>query len=208
VKHIPQLKNAVGIEHWKGLYNSLGGWTHARKALEKWAAEAEQMGVKFLSGPGGTMTGLELDDSGSMTGIRVASGDVLQADHYILSAGAASPQLLPELSKQLWSKCWTLGHIQLTDEEAAEWKGVPVIDHYELGFMFEPDLDTSKLKNPRNALVTWLTQEQNSSRSAITILDTKTERGPLSTKQAIPVTTPSHDTPVTTQKMASHPKPK
>ncbi|KAM0468463.1 hypothetical protein ACHAP7_010916 [Fusarium lateritium] len=146
VKHVPQLKNAVGIEHWKGLYNSLGGWTHARKALEKWAAEAEQMGVKFLSGPGGTMTELELDDSGSMTGVRVASGDVVQADHYILSAGAASPQLLPELSNQLWSKCWTLGHIQLTDEEAAEWKGVPVIDHYELGFMFEPDPDTKLIK--------------------------------------------------------------
>ncbi|KIL83712.1 hypothetical protein FAVG1_13061 [Fusarium avenaceum] len=146
VKHVPQLKNAVGIEHWKGLYNSLGGWTHARKALEQWASETEKMGVNFVSGPDGTMTGLELDDSGSMTGIRVASGSVLQADHYILSAGAASPQLLPELSKQLWSKCWTLGHIQLTDEEAAEWKGVPVIDHFELGFMFEPDPDTKLIK--------------------------------------------------------------
>lgn len=151
----------MGIEHWKGLYNSLGGWTHARKALEQWASETEKMGVNFVSGPDGTMTGLKLDDSGSMTGIRVASGSVLQADHYILSAGAASPQLLPELSKQLWSKCWTLGHIQLTDEEAAEWKGVPVIDHFELGFMFEPDPDTSKLTNPSNSPVMGLTQEQS-----------------------------------------------
>lgn len=194
----------MGIEHWKGLYNSLGGWTHARKALEKWAAEAEKAGVKFVSGPDGTMTGLELDDSGSMTGIRVVSGDVLKADHYILSTGAASPQLLPELSKQLWSKCWTLGHIQLTDEEAVEWKGVPVIDHYELGFMFEPDPDTSKLTSPRNSPVIRLTQEQNLSRSVIIILDTKTERGPSSTKQATPPTTQSHDTPVTIQKTASH----
>ncbi|KAL7756019.1 hypothetical protein ACKLNR_013012 [Fusarium oxysporum f. sp. zingiberi] len=146
VKCIPQLKNAVGIENWKGLYNSLGGWVHARKALEKWASQSERMGVKFISGLGGTMTGLELDASGSFTGIRVASGGVLHADHYILSTGAASPQLLPELSQQLWSKCWTLGHIQLTDAEAAEWKGVPVIDNYELGFMFEPDPDTKLIK--------------------------------------------------------------
>lgn len=194
----------MGIEHWKGLYNSLGGWTHARKALEQWASETEKMGVNFVSGPDGTMTGLELDDSGSMTGIRVASGSVLQADHYILSAGAASPQLLPELSKQLWSKCWTLGHIQLTDEEAAEWKGVPVIDHFELGFMFEPDPDTSELTSLSDALITWLTQAQSLSRSAITTLDTKTGRGPLSTKQAIPPATQSHDIPVTTQKTASH----
>ncbi|KAG4258947.1 hypothetical protein FPRO03_13413 [Fusarium proliferatum] len=146
VKRVPQLKNAVGIENWKGLYNSLGGWVHARKALEKWAFESENMGVTFASGLGGTMTGLELDASGSMTGIYVASGEVLHADHYILSTGAASPQLLPELSQQLWSKCWTLGHIQLTDEEAAEWKSVPVIDNYELGFMFEPDPDTKLIK--------------------------------------------------------------
>lgn len=145
VKRVPQLKNAVGIENWKGLYNSLGGWVHARKALEKWAFKSESTGVKFISGLGGTMTALELDTSGSMTGIRVASGEVLHADQYILSTGAASPQLLPELSQQLWSKCWTLGHIQLTGEEAAEWKGVPVIDNYELGFMFEPDPDTSGL---------------------------------------------------------------
>jgi sarcosine oxidase/L-pipecolate oxidase len=104
------------------------------------------MGVKFVSGLSGTMTGLELDASDSFTGIRVASGEVLHADHYNLSTGAASPQLLPELSQQLWSKCWTLGHIQLTDKEAAEWKGVPVIDNYELGFMFEPDPDTSRLR--------------------------------------------------------------
>ncbi|KAK2690678.1 hypothetical protein QWA68_010503 [Fusarium oxysporum] len=146
VKRVPQLKNAVGIENWKGLYNSLGGWVHARKALEKWAFQSEKMGVKFISGLGGTMTGLERDTSGSFTGIRVASGEVLHADHYILSTGVASPQLLPELSQQLWSKCWTLGHIQLTDKEAAEWKGVPVIDNYELGFMFEPDPDTKLIK--------------------------------------------------------------
>lgn len=144
IKHVPQLKNAVGIENWKGLYNSYGGWVHARKALEKWASEAEKMGTKFISGSRGTMMGLELDASGTMRGVRVASGEVLRADHYILSTGAASPQLLPELSKQLWSKCWTLGHIQLTEEEAAEWRGVPVIYNYELGFMFEPDPDTSK----------------------------------------------------------------
>ncbi|KAM5349462.1 hypothetical protein ACJ41O_005967 [Fusarium nematophilum] len=146
VQHVPQLKNAVGIEHWKGLFNSLGGWAHSRKALEKWAAEAEQMGVKFVSGPKGTMMSLELDPSGAMTGIRVASGHVLHADHYILSTGAASPQVLPELSQQLWSKCWTLGHIELTDEEIAEWKGVPVIDNFELGFMFEPDPETKRIK--------------------------------------------------------------
>jgi sarcosine oxidase/L-pipecolate oxidase len=144
VSHVPQLQNAPDLESWNGLFNSIGGWVHSRKALEKWGAEAERLGVKFISGSRGTMTGLEVDSEGNLQGIRVASGDVLRADQYILSTGAASPQVIPELSQQLWSKCWTLAHIELTEDEIAHWKGVPVIDHFELGFMFEPDPETRK----------------------------------------------------------------
>ncbi|KAH6890280.1 FAD dependent oxidoreductase [Thelonectria olida] len=146
VSHVPQLQNAPDLEKWNGLFNSIGGWVHSRKALEKWAAEAERLGAKFISGSRGTMTGLQVNSEGELLGIRVASGDVLCADQYILSTGAASPQVVPELSQQLWSKCWTLAHIELTEEEIIQWKGVPVIDHFELGFMFEPDPETHRIK--------------------------------------------------------------
>ncbi|KAF7560317.1 hypothetical protein G7046_g3838 [Stylonectria norvegica] len=145
-RHAPQLRHARGIENWKGLFNSQGGWAHARKALEKWAAAAQQMGVRFISGPRGTMTGMELDGAGKLSGIRVASGHVLRADRYILATGAASPQLLPELATELWSKCWSLAHIELTEEEVAQWKGIPVVDNFELGFTFEPDPETRRMK--------------------------------------------------------------
>jgi sarcosine oxidase/L-pipecolate oxidase len=145
VKHCPQLAGAVNIEEWKGLWNAEAGWVHARKALEKLAAESERMGVKFVSGPGGTMTGLELDSKKALLGVKVASGEVIKADRYILSTGAASPGLLPGiLSTQLWSKCWTLAHVALTDEEIEQWKRIPVVDNMELGFTFEPDPETSK----------------------------------------------------------------
>ncbi|KPM43774.1 hypothetical protein AK830_g2803 [Neonectria ditissima] len=144
--YVPQLRDAPGIEEWKGAFNSQGGWAHARKALEKWGAEAQKMGVTFVSGPGGTMTGLQLGSSGTLSGIRVASGEVLHADRYILSTGAASPEVLPELANELWSKCWPLAHVELTDDEVAQWKGIPVVDHFEFGFTFEPDPET-KLMN-------------------------------------------------------------
>lgn len=143
-RHVPQLQKSLHLDNWKGLYNRQGGWVHARKALEKWAAKAQQLGVRFISGPQGTMTGLSIDAQGCFTGIKVASGDIIRADQYVLSTGAASPEVLPELSEQLWSKCWTLSHIELTEEEVAEWKGIPVIDHFELGFTFEPDPETSE----------------------------------------------------------------
>ncbi|KAK2028585.1 FAD dependent oxidoreductase [Colletotrichum zoysiae] len=145
-KHVPQLRNANGIDKWKGLWNSQGGWAHAKKSLEKWGQEALEMGVEFVSGPEGTMTGLSTDGSGNLVGIQVASGGVVSADRYILCTGAASPAVLPELSREMWTKCWSLAHIELTDEEIAQWRGIPVVDNFELGFTFEPDPETKWMK--------------------------------------------------------------
>ncbi|KAK2060846.1 FAD dependent oxidoreductase [Colletotrichum caudatum] len=145
-KHVPQLRNANGIDRWKGLWNSQGGWAHAKKSLEKWGQEALEMGVEFVSGPEGTMTGLSIDGSGNLVGIQVASGGVMRADRYILCTGAASPALLPELSREMWTKCWSLAHIELTDLEIAQWRGIPVVDNFELGFTFEPDPETKWMK--------------------------------------------------------------
>lgn len=101
--------------------------------------------MKFVSGADGTMTSLEIEDE-KLVGIKVASGKILKASQYIISTGAASPALLPEISSQLWSKCWTLAHIELTEAEVAEYKGMPVVDNLELGFFFEPDPVTRWIK--------------------------------------------------------------
>ncbi|KAF6806645.1 fructosyl amine:oxygen oxidoreductase [Colletotrichum sojae] len=146
VKHVPQLRDANGIEEWKGLWNSQGGWAHSRKAIERWGQAAADLGVKFVSGPEGTMTGLRLDPSGKLDGVEVASGGVVRADRYVLCTGAASPEVLPELSREMWTKCWTLAHVEFSEEEVAQWKGVPVIDNFELGFTFEPDPETRWMK--------------------------------------------------------------
>lgn len=45
-----------------------------------------------------------------------------------------------------WSKCWTLAHIELTEEEVKVFKGIPVVDNHELGFTFEPDPETRWMK--------------------------------------------------------------
>ncbi|KAK7561914.1 FAD dependent oxidoreductase [Phyllosticta citricarpa] len=147
VKHVPQLAKAKGIADWKGFWNPQAGWAHARKALEKVGSEAMKLGVKFIGGPSGQMTGLSLSPSGSLLGIKVASGAIHSASHYILCTGAASPALLPSLlAPHLWSKCWTLGHIECSDDELAAFAGCPVVDNRELGFFFEPDPETRRIK--------------------------------------------------------------
>ena len=37
------------------------------------------------------------------------------------------------------AQAWVYAHIQLTPEEAAEYKGVPVVYNGEVGFFFEPN---------------------------------------------------------------------
>lgn len=91
------------------------------------------------------MTSLETS-GGRVTGVKVASGEVHRAAKYILCTGANSPLLLPELSPQLWSKCWTAAHIEVTEEELAEFKNMPIVDNHELGFFFEPDPETRLIK--------------------------------------------------------------
>ncbi|TVY43892.1 L-saccharopine oxidase [Lachnellula occidentalis] len=145
IRHVPQLQNSRDLSTWKGLWNKHAGWAHAHDAMKKLGKEAQDLGVQFVSGLDGTMTGLEISD-GQLVGIKVASGKVVKSAHYILCTGAASPSLLPELSNQLWSKCWTLAHIELTEKELAEYRNMPVVDNHELGFFFEPDPKTRWLK--------------------------------------------------------------
>lgn len=144
VKCCPILSASPAIDTWKGQWNSQAGWAHSRAAMERWASEARAMGVKFLSGAAATMSGLEIDQNEQLVGVRVESGDVLSADRYILCAGAASPRLLPDLlSPVLRPVCTLVGHLELTDDEYSQWKGIPVIDNLELGYAFEPEHETS-----------------------------------------------------------------
>ncbi|KAI9736313.1 MAG: hypothetical protein M1834_001199 [Cirrosporium novae-zelandiae] len=147
IRHVPQLKDTKTLSNWKGLWNQHAGWAHASKAMEKVASEAQKLGVTFVSGPDGEMVSLETTTSpNKITGIKTASGKIWTASHYILCTGAASPALLPELSPQLWSKCWTAAHISLTPSELSQFQNMPVVDNHELGFFFEPDPETSLLK--------------------------------------------------------------
>ncbi|KAJ6440100.1 fructosyl amine:oxygen oxidoreductase [Purpureocillium lavendulum] len=147
IRHCPNLSNSPAISTWKGQWNSCAGWVQSSKAMETWAGEARARGVKFLSGQAATMVSLERDEDGQLAGVRVKSGKVLSADHYVLCIGAASSVILPHLTSSILRPVGTLvAYIELTDEEYSKWKGIPVIDNLELGYAFEPDHETKRIK--------------------------------------------------------------
>lgn len=60
--------------------------------------------------------------------------------------GTSPVQLLGLLPADLWKRSWCYAHITLSDEEAKQYRDMPVINNRELGYLFEPDLEFNRLK--------------------------------------------------------------
>ncbi|CRG88447.1 fructosyl amine:oxygen oxidoreductase [Talaromyces islandicus] len=125
--------------NWKGVFREKGaGWAFARGALEAARHEAARLGVRFLTGVIKGNVQRLLYSSTDIIGAQTAEGREHRADRTILCAGANSDQLF-DFERQLRPTAWTLAHIQMTDEERALWKGLPVLFN-------EPDEQNGELK--------------------------------------------------------------
>ncbi|RBR19194.1 uncharacterized protein FIESC28_05659 [Fusarium coffeatum] len=131
---------------WKGFYKSEGsGWVHARKAMTAAFEESKRLGVKFITGsPQGEVESLVFED-GDVKGAKTVDGKEHRADRTILSAGASAERFL-DFENQIRPTAWTLGHIQMTPEEAKLYKNLPVLFNINKGFFMEPDEDLHQLK--------------------------------------------------------------
>lgn len=131
---------------WKGWLNKSGaGWIHAKKAMISAYTEAKRLGVNFITGsPQGNVVSL-VYENGDVVGAKTSDGVIHRADQTILAAGAGSDRLL-DFKKQLRPTAWTLSHIQMTPEEAKQYKDLPVLFNIAKGFFMEPDEDKHELK--------------------------------------------------------------
>lgn len=130
-------KETNRFNNWKGYYQKKNcGWTFASLALKNVSLECIKLGAKIITD---NVTELLFDnDNKNCLGIKTYSGLEILADKTILCAGANSVKLL-DFENQLLAKCWTVGHIKLTNQEIEKLKGSPVILNIDKGFVFEPD---------------------------------------------------------------------
>ncbi|OOQ91537.1 hypothetical protein PEBR_08499 [Penicillium brasilianum] len=127
------------VKGWKGLFCGDGGWLAAAKAIDAIGEFLRKQGVKFGFGGAGTFKRpLFAADCVTCIGVETANGTQYLADKIVLAAGAWSPTLI-DLEGQCVSKAWVFAHIQLTPQEAAEYKNTPVVYDGEYGFFFEPN---------------------------------------------------------------------
>lgn len=132
---IAPILNKGTLPGWHGYFQrDEGGWVHAANTMRAVANEIKLLGGKFIIDE---VKSLSFSD-GIVTGCKSISGKEYFAKKVVLATGASSVKFL-DFKNQLMAKCWTLGHIKLTAQEAELLKGIPVIRSLEGGFFFEPD---------------------------------------------------------------------
>ncbi|KAI1639226.1 FAD dependent oxidoreductase [Biscogniauxia mediterranea] len=136
---------------WRGFKKSKAGWVFAKGAIIAAQQEAERLGAKFVTGTEGKVVELIFSNRSNtagqrhLEGVKTADGTIHRADTTILSSGA-NADLMFDLKSQLRPTAWTLAHIQMTAEEAALYKDLPVLFNIEKGFFIEPSAETHELK--------------------------------------------------------------
>lgn len=139
---------------WSGYFNKHAGYAKAAKALEHAAAVCKDLGVIIVTGDDGYAIELlydgEADGGRACVGVKTANGSLHNASRTILCLGAHLGSLLPEITRNVTAKAWSVAHIQLSPEEASQMKGCPVVMCRDIGFFFEPDEDTSLIKLSAN----------------------------------------------------------
>ncbi|WVF66954.1 hypothetical protein IAT40_001697 [Kwoniella sp. CBS 6097] len=127
------------IKGWKAVFCKDGGWLAAAKAINSIGEVMKQKGVKFGFGGAGSFKKPLFDNDGrTCIGVETIDGTKYYGDKVVLAAGAWSPALV-DLEEQCCSKAWVYAHMQLTPEEAADFKDAPVVYNTDLGFFFEPN---------------------------------------------------------------------
>ena len=90
--------------------------------------ECERLGVEFIAGESGTVTGFVQDpnDANTVIGVRTENRTIWQAKKVIVSVGTYSETLL-DFKNQLHTVGYPVTHIRMTEEQYQRYKELPVV---------------------------------------------------------------------------------
>ncbi|KAL3457711.1 FAD dependent oxidoreductase [Aspergillus heterothallicus] len=134
---------------WHGYLNRFDGYAHSGNALAAVYRATQAAGVSFYLGDEGAVKEIVYVSTlrgQKSAGIRTKNGRFHPSSLVIVAAGAGVSRLVPEIGSSVVAKSWSVAHVNLTDEETAALRGIPVVYARDLGFFFEPDPKTNLLK--------------------------------------------------------------
>ena len=153
------------LNGFRGYYNRLAGYAHSSDALLGIWKYCASKGVKFVQGEkagkvgelvyshaNSSSTSIHKEPGGvsamdcKCTGVKTADGKFHAADVTICALGAQGASLLPGLGNFTTARCWSVAHVQLSEDEVSFLRGIPTTNVRDLGFFFEPDPKTRLFK--------------------------------------------------------------
>ncbi|OJJ42152.1 hypothetical protein ASPZODRAFT_29407 [Penicilliopsis zonata CBS 506.65] len=132
-----------------GYFNRLAGYAHSSDAMRGLWEHISKRGVKSVLGEEAgkaVQINYAAGNSGRATSVTTADGKTHPADLVISALGAHSAALIPQLGQTSVARCWSVAHVQLTEEECNLLRGIPTTNIRDLGFFFEPDPKTKLFK--------------------------------------------------------------
>ncbi|RDW57957.1 uncharacterized protein DSM5745_11337 [Aspergillus mulundensis] len=141
----PVLSGPLAAGPFNGYLQLQAGWADAGKAIAQLRDDCLELGVSFICGARGTVVGLEQTGK-AVTAVRTLAGTVVNGDHFILTTGAWTSNLVPMYNSAL-ATAQVVGYMQLTAAEMQKYKGLPIYANFATGwFNFPPHEETQMLK--------------------------------------------------------------
>jgi sarcosine oxidase/L-pipecolate oxidase len=135
------------LSGFNGYYNRLAGYAHSSDAMKGLWEYLASHGVKFNLGENaGRVIDLVWNENKQCVGVKLGDGRSHPTDILICAAGAYAASLLPNVGRHATARCWSVAHVQLSEEETNYLRGIPVTNVRDLGFFFEPDPKTGLFK--------------------------------------------------------------
>ncbi|KAF4893727.1 L-pipecolate oxidase [Colletotrichum fructicola] len=142
----PTLSGKLAEPGFKGYYNDAAGWADATKAIIQLRDECLELGVSFISGPAGTVVGLDTDSENKIRSVQTLGGISIPGDHFVLAAGAWSSNLVPMYNSVL-ATAQVIAYTPLSDTEVQRYEKLPIYANFNTGwFNFPAHADTKSLK--------------------------------------------------------------
>ncbi|KAH8884068.1 FAD dependent oxidoreductase [Thozetella sp. PMI_491] len=143
----PTLTGPLGDSDFSGYCNFAAGWVDAQRAITSLRDECSQLGITFLCGSGGTMTGYHADiTSGKVQAVRTKDGESVHGDLFIMATGAWTSRLVP-MYNSILATGQVVGFLKLTEAEVNRYKDLPIYINFSTGwFCFPPHEESKYLK--------------------------------------------------------------
>ncbi|KAH8800402.1 hypothetical protein F5884DRAFT_863109 [Xylogone sp. PMI_703] len=124
---------------FRGIHNSNARWVESAHAMVVLERECQRLGVEFIAGESGPVTGFIRDahDSKTIIGVRTANRTTWRAKKVIVSVGAYSEHC--STSRTSCTRGYPVTHIRMTEEQYQRYKDLPVVAITRRGYFFPPN---------------------------------------------------------------------